>query len=249
VQYFWKEALLYPRVQAQVACHRIAAVSIAPETSGAGETRRIRHDSCVCQPREPWEACMATPDNVKEWWTQTLLNQAASAHPIFGRDLQAQVEGDVITLTGQVESVEQLEEIEAEARSIDYVHHVVNNLVVAPQYDAPYHMQTVIGVFDDLEAAELTCREVISAQIHAMSKPTILQTGEEAERYLRQCTTAAQTGEDGLKHFLKVLSDGKVLVADRVPEDDALRIISALEGSLATGIETLPPEPESLEEV
>jgi hypothetical protein len=40
--------------------------------------------------------------------------------------------------------------------------------------------------------------------------------------------------------FSKVLSDGKVLVADRVPEDDALRIISALEGSLATGIETLP---------
>jgi osmotically-inducible protein OsmY len=80
----------------------------------------------------------------EEWWTQTLLNQAASAHPIFGRDLQAQVEGDVITLTGRVERGT-ARGIEAEARSIDYVHHVVNNLVVAPQYDAPYHMQTVIG--------------------------------------------------------------------------------------------------------
>ncbi len=188
-------------------------------------------------------------EQVKEWWTQTLLNQTASVHPIFGRNLEVHVEGDVVTLTGQVESVDQFEEIEAEARSIEYVHHVVNNLVVKPQDDTPYHMQTVIGVFDQLEAAELTCREVASAQIHAMSRPTILQTGEEAERYLRHCTTAAQTGEDGLKHFLKVLSDGKVLVADRVPEDDALRIISALEGSLATGIETLPPEPESLEEV
>ena len=50
---------------------------------------------------------MARTDEIKEWWTKALLEQQTSAHPIFGNDLTVSVDGNVVTLSGEVESAEQ----------------------------------------------------------------------------------------------------------------------------------------------
>jgi hypothetical protein len=190
---------------------------------------------------------VAAADEIKEWWTKTLLNETQSVHPIFGNNVKVKVDGDVVTLTGEVESAEQVEEAEREAMNLDYVHHVVNKLRVETA-DETYHMQTVIGVFDNPDAAELTRRNVAAARIHRSSRPQVLHDDDEAREVLRERAAAAQIGPEGADRFLDMLGEGKVLVVNRVPEDDALRMISALEGSAATSIETLPPEPGALEE-
>jgi len=189
---------------------------------------------------------MSVSDEVKEWWTQTLLNQQKSVHPIFGDDIDVELQGDVATLTGEVETVERSEEIERELRSIRKLGTVVNRLKVTG-IDETYHLQTVVAVFSDRDGACLASEAVTSWKLHGERAPEMLETEEAARAYLRERARAAQVPEDTIQQYIDAIGKGKVLLADRVPEDDALRIISALEGTRAESIQTLPPEPHSVE--
>lgn len=190
---------------------------------------------------------MAVNDEIKNWWTSTLLKQAKSAHPVFGNRIQVKVDGDVVTLTGTVERAEDIEEIEQEARTLDFVDTVVSHLRVAAEENDTYHLQTVIAVFDTEDSAKLACEAVAGAKIHRSSKCQVLTRGEKAQRYLEERAGAARVGADGIQRYADALQQGKSLLVDRVPEDDALRLISTLEGSAALMIGTLAPEPDSYE--
>jgi hypothetical protein len=50
-----------------------------------------------------------------------------------------------------------------------------------------------------------------------------------------------------VRRYIELIERGKVLLIDRVPEDDALRVVSAFEGTPAELVQTLPPEPEAAE--
>lgn len=189
---------------------------------------------------------MNLKDNAHAWWMQALLGQQSAAHPIFGRKVRVDVQGDVVILTGSVDTADEVEQIEREARSIDTVKNVINHVSV----DGPkqtYHMQTVLAVFRDENAAELARRAMASWTFHDEEPAELFCRREDAERYLADRAAAAHVKREDIESYLRALECGKVLVIDRVPEDDALRLVSALEGTHAEAVRTLPPEPDTAE--
>lgn len=190
---------------------------------------------------------MAAGDKTHEWWVRTLLGQQRSAHPVFGCDVHVQVDGAVVTLRGRVESLKEALELEHEARAVPSVREVINQLTVV-ETGEEIHLQTVIAVFPDAESAQLACRTAAEWTFHREGPPTMLQSVDETVRLLRERAEAAQVPDKTVHPFVEAVERGKVLLVDRVPEDDALRVISELEGSAAQTVQTLPPEPNSKEQ-
>lgn len=186
------------------------------------------------------------PDDTNEWWTQKLLGQQTSAHPVFGRAIHVEVDGPVVTLSGEVEDIDEARALEQEAMQVQSVESVVNHLVVRKP-EAPEHMQTVIAVFSDHATAQLACRTISEAKTRDEKSPDILVQGPDYTT-LRESMDRAHVPDDRLGKFLSYLEGGKVLLMDRVPEDDIFQVVSALEGTPAESIVTLPPEPEFYEE-
>lgn len=182
-------------------------------------------------------------DQLKEWWVQALLGQQRSAHPVFGNDIDVQVDDGVVTLHGTVDTETEAEELEQEARKLGPVRDVINHLVVTGPARSP-HRQTVIALFPSAAAAELACNAVSAATLHEDRPPDLLSSVDEARQRLSTLAEAAQAPSDSTQRYLDVMKDGKVLLVDRVPELDALRVVSALEGSSAEHVWTLPPEPD-----
>ncbi|MBV9278824.1 MAG: BON domain-containing protein, partial [Chloroflexi bacterium] len=104
---------------------------------------------------------MAESKVLKEWWVKALLGEELSAHPVFNRDVHVEVDGDAVTLTGEVGTADEREEIEAEARSIGLVHSVVNRLRVVGGQE-PQRLQTIIAIFSSERAGQLA-RQAVSS--------------------------------------------------------------------------------------
>jgi BON domain len=182
-------------------------------------------------------------DDLKNWWTNALLGEQISAHPIFGADIEIDIDGSVVTLTGEVETAEHADELVAQAEGLQLVETVVNHLTVVPD-DSPTHLQTVIAIFPDVETARLACQAIVSWKLSDERNSDVIDTPEEAHRQLAEHARCAGVEEKDIQHYVDSVKEGKVLLVDRVPEDDAFRVISALEGTAAENIRTLPPEPE-----
>ncbi len=190
---------------------------------------------------------MGIKAEARNWWISTLLGQGAAAHPVFGRDVQVDVDGDVVTLTGSVETEEERQEFEREAYAIDIVRDVVNRVAVSGS-PAPYHRQTVLAIFADEDAARLAQQAASSWTYHDDEPAAVFCRREEAQQHLIEQALAADLSPEDVQSYLAALDGGKVLLGDSVPEDDALRIVSALEGTRAESIRTLPPEPAAIED-
>jgi hypothetical protein len=186
---------------------------------------------------------MAVTDDLRAWWQQTLLGQQSSAHPVFGSGIHVQVDGDAVTHTGTVQTAEEIEEAEREVKALALVKTVVNHLSAAQSSDT-YRMQTVLAVFPSENAAEIARQATTAWTVRDDAPPDVFLNRAEAERGLKPWVAAARVPESVLDPYLEALEDGKVMLADRVPEDDCLRIVSALEGTNAEMLRTLPPEPE-----
>lgn len=188
---------------------------------------------------------MTSSEEIRDWWTQALLGQQTSAHPIFGHDLHVDFDGEVLTLRGEVQTPDQVAEIEQEAHRLPNVHDVLNNLV-ATQREPEYHYQTVIAVFADAATARLACETVAKSVLYDEDPPDLVHSVEEARPLLEKAAQAAQIPGKAIERYVRAVEERKVLLIDRVPEDDALRIISALEGTSAESLGTFPPEPDAL---
>jgi len=186
---------------------------------------------------------VAISDELKAWWTKALLGEQTSAHPIFGRDIDIDVDGPVVTLSGTVETADQAEDIEREALRLPTVDKVVNHLTVQGNGQT-CHFQAVIAVFPDAESARLAWQGVVQHKFHDGRSAELLETPEQARGWLAVRGRAAGIGEDRVERYVDLVARGKVLMVDRVPEDDAFRVISAFEGTVAEKIYTLPPEPQ-----
>jgi hypothetical protein len=188
---------------------------------------------------------MQGADEIREWWTRKILKQESSAHPIFGRSVRISIDGPVVTLSGQVEDIEESKQLEKEALGAPSVESVVNHLKLHGPGE-PEHMQTLIAVFRDEASAQLASRMVVQACKRGGDPPDILSSssGPKLTNSLRR----AQVPEERMKRYTKALDSGKVLLLSRVPENDIFQVVSALEGTAAESVETLPPEPELFEE-
>lgn len=184
---------------------------------------------------------------LKEWWTGTLLKESRSAHPVFGTKVRVSVKEGVVRLLGEVETADEADELEREARCMDTVKGVVNDLTVIND-NQRYHMQTVAGIFADRDTATLASRALGERTFHPGKGATILTSPGEARRALRRAAKAARAPVEATDELVRAVQRGKVVLVDRVPEDDALRIIAELEGSRAEAVRTLPPEPNALVE-
>lgn len=189
---------------------------------------------------------MALTDVVRDWWLTALLVQGPSAHPTFGHGIRVSVDGDTVTLTGTVNSAEEVEEVERELREIDTVTNIANRLTVDGERDA-FHLQTVLALFPDSKSAELTRRTIATWTLHDHAEPEWYESRDDAEGHLRSAATSARIEEKDLRDYLEAIDQRKALVMARVPEDDAIRLIAALEGTGAEMIRTLPPEADSIE--
>jgi hypothetical protein len=189
---------------------------------------------------------MALSNDAREWWAQTLLGQQVEAHPVFGLGINVRIDGGTVTLSGTVDSPEDAERAEHEVRQLDTVDNVVNKLTVSRQPEK-YHMQAVLAVFSDERSARLAQQAIASWTIHEHEPAEVISRRADAETRLKEWADAAHIRLDDLTDVLSALDKEKVLLAERAPEDDALRIISELEGTRAEMIRTLPPEPDSEE--
>jgi osmotically-inducible protein OsmY len=79
---------------------------------------------------------LVSNDDLKSWWNNALLGEQISAHPIFGADIKIDIDGSVVTLTGEVETAEHADQIVAQAKALQLVETVVNHLTVM-QDNAP----------------------------------------------------------------------------------------------------------------
>ena len=86
-------------------------------------------------------------------------------------------------------------------------------------------------------------------KLHGEHRPTLLETPEAVREYLGERACSAQVSGDRIEPYIEAVRDGKVLLVDRVLEDDALQVISTLEGTRAECVQTLPPEPDSAQTV
>jgi hypothetical protein len=189
---------------------------------------------------------MSLSKELSEWWTKALIDEQTAAHPNFGENVHVNADGDVVTLTGTVKTVEDAEELEHEAQRVKTVQTVVNHLTVNGQGEAA-HLQTVIAVFPDEKTARLACQSVAYQKVRTGGSPRLLVQAGEAKRYLPQLSRHAHSSPDSVRRYIELIERGKVLLIDRVPEDDALRVVSAFEGTPAELVQTLPPEPEAAE--
>lgn len=194
------------------------------------------------------ESASEAGQNAREWWVAALLDQQTSAHPIFGNSIRVAVDDDVVTLTGTVTSKDDAEQLEREALAIDTVAHVVNRLTV-PDEPLKYHAQTVLALFPDVDAAKLAQQAISNWTLHEDNPAELFERATDAQDFLRERAHAAGLDADQIDQYLHALDAGKVLVVDSVPEDDALRLISALEGSRAELVRTFPPEPKTVESI
>ncbi|HLJ68655.1 MAG TPA: BON domain-containing protein [Chloroflexota bacterium] len=188
---------------------------------------------------------MASGDTLKEWWIKALLGEELSAHPVFGHDVQVDVDEDVVTLSGDVENADQRDELEKEALGVGLVHSVVNRLQVVG-HGEPQRLQTIIAVFPSERAAQLARQMVATWKLQDERPPDLLADEPRAREYLAERAAAAQVPLKDVERYLRPLAAGKALLVDRVPEEDAFRVISALEGTDAESVQTLPPEPDTL---
>src|SRR5947209_15116458 len=184
---------------------------------------------------------MGLTDDAREWWQETLLGQQMSAHPAFGSDINVHVDGDVVTLTGAVQTVDEIEEVEREVKSLGLFRMVVNHLS-AVHGDEKYRMQTVLALFPGESAAEIARQATNSWTFHEDDPAEVYCRREEAEPRLTRLADAAHVPMSALDEYFEALDEDQALLIARVPEDDCLRIISALEGTSAGKIRTLPPE-------
>lgn len=187
---------------------------------------------------------MSVKAEVRDWWNKALLGQQASAHPVFGQRIGIQVDGTAVTLRGRVESADQALEIEREAEALPTVEKVINHLTVTPD-EQPYHPQTIIAIFPDEEAARLVEQAVSTWEFHTEGKALVLADPESALPCLQEMARRAEVPEKNVQQYVEAVRHGKALLVDRVPEDDAFRVISALEGTPVEQIHTFPPEPEA----
>ncbi|MBV9280162.1 MAG: hypothetical protein JOZ41_08795, partial [Chloroflexi bacterium] len=67
-----------------------------------------------------------------------------------------------------------------------------------------------------------------------------------ARACLEERARAAEVAIEDVQRYLDVVERGKVLLVDRVREEEAFRVISALQGTDAESVHTLPPEPDTL---
>ncbi|HZT96317.1 MAG TPA: BON domain-containing protein [Chloroflexota bacterium] len=186
---------------------------------------------------------MAGTDVLKQWWLKALLGEEMSAHPVFDRNIEVKVDQDVVTLSGEVESAEEREQLEQEARSIGLIQSVVNRLKVQSGH-RPERLQTVIAIFPDDRAAELASQMIAGWKLHGANVPDLVTDVEPAEKCLHELARKAELPIADVQPYIDHVREGKTLLIDRVPEEDAFRVISAFEGTEASGIHTLPPEPE-----
>lgn len=180
---------------------------------------------------------------IREWWIRAMLGQQQLPHPRLGREIRVGFDGEVVTLTGEVDSIDQAEQLEHEVRSMSSVRDVINRLIVVDTGER-YHMQTVIAVFSSVESAQLACHVISDWMFHPDAPPDILVSPADALPYLAERAQAARAPIRSIERYVDAVRRGKVLVVGRIPEDDALRMAVALEDTLCDSIHTLPPEPD-----
>lgn len=178
---------------------------------------------------------------IREWWIKALLGQQTSAHPLFGSDIDVEVAGDLVLLTGTVKSADEVQEIERELRGIERARTIVNHLTVMGDEDRPA-VQTVVAIFESGDAARLGCQMVRSWKLHSDTGPIILESPSEARNCLTKFAQRAQVPIEAIQRYVDAVEAEKALLVDRVPEGEAVRVVSALEGTQAEIVQTLPPE-------
>jgi hypothetical protein len=162
---------------------------------------------------------------VVAWWASVLAGDVYDPHPIH-RDLKVRLHGGRLRLSGELESIEDCDELVRQARQrighgIDHVD--VSGLEVINRDEKPGILeQTLISAFPGREAAEYAKEFVLEHSRVVPMRSDIVDAGS-ADR-LRRMQSVDVAGDVG-----RALDSGRALLILRVDETEAFKVRELLD--------------------
>jgi hypothetical protein len=172
------------------------------------------------------------------WWASVLAGDVYDPHPIH-RDVKVRLHGGRLRLSGELESIEDRDELVGQARQrighgIDHVD--VSSLNVVNREEKPGILeQTLISAFPGREAAEYARDFVLKHSRVVPKQSDIVDAGSgDRLRVLLPDDFARDTG--------KALDSGRALLILRVDETEAFKVRELLdEDTRSEWTVTMPP--------
>jgi hypothetical protein len=189
---------------------------------------------------------MANPDPVgrdpldekaRAWWLEVLSGERGRDHPIYGPSLRAKLRGDVLEVSGVVESREAEEKLRAEMLAlveggISQVRFKV--AVVEARGDRGVLKQTIMAFFTNAAQSRMAERYL---EGHPGVGPTRVEILDEQSAPVALKELAQAWRRELADGFRK----GKSLLLVEVDEVDAFRAIELLDDTKGVEILVLPP--------
>jgi hypothetical protein len=176
-------------------------------------------------------------EKVRAWWLEVLSGDQGRDHPIYGSSLRAKLRGDVLEVSGFVESRNAKEELESEILSLDEggISRVRFKVEVGKlQGDQGVLKQGIMAFYTNAEQARMAERYL---EGHPGVSPTRIEVLDEQ--------SVAGVLKELANQWRRELSDGfrkgKSLLLVEVDEVEAFRAIELLDETKSLGILVLPP--------
>jgi hypothetical protein len=177
-------------------------------------------------------------EKARAWWLEVLSGEQGRDHPIYGPNLRAKLTGDVLEVSGLVESRDAEEKLRADILALTEggicrVRFRVS--VVEPQGDRGVLKQTIMAFYTNAQQTRMAERYleghpgVTPTRVEVLDQQSVVPVLKElANEWHRELS-------DGFKK-------GKSLLLVEVDEIDAFRAIELLDDTKGVEILVLPPK-------
>ena len=177
-------------------------------------------------------------EKVRAWWLGVLSGEPGRDHPIYGSDLRATLRGDILEVSGFVESRNAKEELEREILSLSEggIRRVRFKIEVGElQGDRGVLKQAIMAFYTNAAQAHMAERYL---EGHSGVKPTYSEVLDEqsATRVLNELA------KEWRRELAVGFGKGKSLLLIEVDEVEAFRATELLDETNSLEILVLPPK-------
>jgi hypothetical protein len=177
-------------------------------------------------------------EKVRAWWLEVLAGEQGRDHPIYGPNLRAKLRGDILEVSGRVESTEAEEKLRAEIHTLNeggICRVRLKVAVVEAQGDRGVLKQTIMAFYTNAAQSRMAERYL---EGHPGVTPIRVEVLDEQ--------SVSPVLKDLAKEWRRELADGfrrgKSLLLVEVDEVEAFRAIELLDDTKGVEILVLPPK-------
>jgi hypothetical protein len=176
-------------------------------------------------------------EKVRAWWLEVLSGEPGRDHPIYGPNLRANLSGDVLEVSGLVESKDAEEKLRTEILTLDeggicQVRFKVK--VVEPHGDRGVLKQTIMAFFTNAQQTRMAERYL---EGHPGVTPTRVEVLDEES----VVPVLKELANEWRRELADGFRKGKSLLLVEVDEVEAFRAIELLDDTKGVEILVLPP--------